>query len=391
MKSAITTYLLVLLILVSCNKGISPEELGDTFALIHCTLINGTGEEPIYDAVLVVEDGRIQAVGHISTTPVPPGVTTIDLSGATVLPGFMNTHIHSGFSRTNLEAWAREGVTTVRDLCGPTAFNLRDELNQNPACARLVAAGPMISVPNGYPYVPWGSSCMLAVTSVEDARQRTRQLLLDGADIIKISMESGESFGLEIPSLSNEEAVAIVETAHEYGTVATAHVLVSYDLGRALDAGADDIAHMITDYLPDSLITRMIDNDVYWVPTIELWMKVGQGWGEVAIGNLRRFVQAGGKVATGTDYDGYDAVFELGMPLDEMNWMLQAGMSRMQVIVAGTKNAAKVCNREDDLGTLETGKIADILVVNSNPLDDIDALADVLMVIHNGVAIRDER
>jgi imidazolonepropionase-like amidohydrolase len=120
-------------------------------------------------------------------------------------------------------------------------------------------------------------------------------------------------------------------------------------------------------------------------------MKVGHGMGEIAIGNLRRFVQAGGKVAVGTDYDGYDAVFQIGMPLDEMNWMIQAGMSRMQVIVAGTKNAATVCNCQNDLGTLEAGKIADIVVVNGDPLVDINILADVLMVIHNGAIVRDDR
>ncbi|MEW6411904.1 MAG: amidohydrolase family protein [Candidatus Zixiibacteriota bacterium] len=391
MKNSGLILLLAFVIFGSCNNATSPDEIGDRFAFINFTLIDGTGSAPVSDAALVVENGRITAVGSVGSTPIPASLPIIDLSGAYVLPGFFNAHIHSGFNRTNLEAWARGGVTTVRDLCGPTLFVWRDSVRENPACARLVAAGPMISVPNGYPYVPWGASCMLPVYSVDDARQKTAQLLAEGADIIKISMESGESFGMEIPSLSHDEASAIVEVAHEHGTLVSAHVLVSYDLGRALEAGADDMAHMITDFLPDSTVDQMITDTIYWVPTLELWQKVGYGTVDAAIINLRKFVQAGGEVALGTDYDGYDAVFQIGMPLDEMNLMRRSGMSEMDIIVAGTKNAARVCNLEDEIGTLEIGKIADILVVNSNPLEDINNLADILMVIHDGVVIRDER
>jgi imidazolonepropionase-like amidohydrolase len=262
---------------------------------------------------------------------------------------------------------------------------------EDPTLARLVAAGPMISVPDGYPYVPWGSSCMLPVTSVDNARYEAARLLQAGADILKLSMESGESFGMTIPSLSAVEAAALVEVAHEYGTKASAHVLVAYDLGRALDAGVDDIAHMITDHLYDSLIARAINDDVYWVPTLELWYHVGHGTLDAAIGNLRQFVQKGGKVAVGTDYAGYDADFEMGMPMHELEYMIQAGMTPRQVIVAGTKHGAFVCNLEDELGTVEPGRIADILVVSGDPLRDIHALSDVRLVIHNGSIIRDER
>ena len=96
-------------------------------------------------------------------------------------------------------------------------------------------------------------------------------------------------------------------------------------------------------------------------------------------------------VVLGTDYDGYAADFEMGMPLLEMELMLQAGMTPMQIIVAGTKNAAVVCNRGDDLGTLEAGKIADIVVMQGDPLTDIHALDEIALVIRNGVIIRDER
>ncbi|UCD62948.1 MAG: amidohydrolase family protein [Candidatus Zixiibacteriota bacterium] len=390
MKKALAVYLLAAVALVGCSKGTDSTGGPDSFVLVNCTLIDGTGSDPIPDACVVIEQGRIAAVGRRDATPVPQDIAVYDLGGATVLPGFINAHVHNGFDSHNLRAWALTGVTTVRDLCGPSSFDLRDRLSADPSYARLVAAGPMLSVPGGYPLVPWGSGCMLAVTSAEDARAKVIQLLEDGADIIKLAVESGESFRMTIPTLSHEEASAIIQTAHENGTVASVHVLVSSDLARALEAGADDIAHMVTDELPVNLIARMISDNVNWVPTLELWYHVGYGQVDAAVRNLREFVRAGGMVALGTDYDGYRAEFQLGMPIDEMGWMRQAGMSNMEIIVAATRNAAHVCNLENDLGTVEAGKIADLLVVNGDPLDNIGSLTNVRMVIHDGVVIRAE-
>jgi len=371
----------------SATDSNNPEGM---FALVNCTLIDGTGGDPVENGALVIQAGRITAVGHRSMTAIPGCIPVIDVAGAAVMPGFINAHVHHGFDRYNLATWARAGVTTVRDLCGPTAFDLRDQLLADPNCARLVAAGPMVSVPGGYPETPWGSSCMLPVTSVQDARTEVLRLLESGADIIKLAIESGESFGLEILTLNTEEASAIVHAAHEYGTVASCHVLTSSDLGRALDVDVDDIAHMVVDSLADSLVSRMVSGGIYWVPTLELWYAIREDLGDAAVYNLRKFVLAGGMVAMGTDYDGYDAPFELGMPMIEMRAMRRAGMSPAQIIVAATRNAAATCNLLDDLGTLEAGKVADILVVGGDPLSDIDALTNVRMVIRTGVIIRRE-
>jgi imidazolonepropionase-like amidohydrolase len=133
-----------------------------------------------------------------------------------------------------------------------------------------------------------------------------------------------------------------------------------------------------------------VNQGVYWVPTLELWHGVGHGLGDVAINNLHRFVKAGGLVALGTDFDGYNCPFDLGMPIREIRWMKQAGMTPMQIIVAATKNAARVCNLRDSIGTLEKGKIADLLIVKGNPLENLEALLNPRMVIHGGQIIRDE-
>jgi imidazolonepropionase-like amidohydrolase len=363
-------------------------ESDETLALVNGTLIDGTSADPLPDTVVVIQKGRIIAVGSHVEVDVPVDAKIIDVRGATILPGFINAHVHMGYNEQNLEAWAQAGVTTVRDLGGPSLFSFRDLVLKDSQYARLVAAGPIVTVPDGYPIVPFGSTNVLTVTSPEDTRQKVSRLLDDDADFIKIALEGGRIFGRNIPMLSPEESAVIVEVAHERETLVSAHVTVSRDLARALDAGVDDIAHMVTDNLPDELAERMVQDDVYWVPTIELWKGVGHGFGEKAVENLRRFVNAGGKVALGTDYAGYYTEFDLGMPIREIEWMQKADMTPMQIIVAGTKNAAHVCNLDHELGTLEVGKIADVLVVDGDPLDDIHALTNVRMVLHNGAVIR---
>ena len=365
----------------------------EVLALVGGTLIDGTGAAPVSDAVIIIKDDLIVFAGGRKDSRIPEGAKLIPLRGTTILPGFINAHVHQGYNEQNLKTWAYNGVTTVRDLGGNPRndlFGFRNAVLKRSGYARLVAAGPMVTVPGGYPTVPWGSPTALPVTSPEDARKKTQKLLDDGADIIKIALESGASFNRKIPKLSQEEARAIVEVAHKRGTIVSAHVLVSEDLEYALDAGVDDIAHMVVDLPSDDLIRRIVDQGVYWVPTLELWHGVRQSLGEAAIRNLRRFVQMDGLVALGTDYEGYDCPFDLGMPIREIGWMREAGMTPMQIIVAATKNASCVCNLEDIIGTVEKGKMADLLIVKGNPLDDLQALLNPRMVIHAGKIIRDE-
>ena len=353
-------------------------------------LVDGTGAPPLADAAVVIRGDRIIAVGRMGGVEVPPSATVIDVRGATVLPGVINAHVHSGYRESRLEAWALEGVTTVRDLCGPAEYALVDTLALDPGLARVVAAGPFVTVPNGYPVVPWGATNVVTVRGAEQARAAVNQLIDQGADVIKIALESGGDFGQVIPTLSLEEATAAVEAAHARGIPVSAHVTTSPDLPRALDAGVDDIAHMVVDYPSGELLARAVRQGVVWVPTLELWHHVGYGHEPRAVANLRRFVDAGGTVALGTDFNGYDAPFQLGMPILEMELMQQAGMSPMQIIVAATRTAARVSNRLGDLGTVEVGRIADLIAVRGDPLQDIHAMGDVRLVVRSGVVIRDD-
>jgi imidazolonepropionase-like amidohydrolase len=183
----------------------------------------------------------------------------------------------------------------------------------------------------------------------------------------------------------------IVKTAHGRGIPVSAHAVRYRNLKIAVDAKVDDIAHIIIDYLPGDCINRMIQRDIYWIPTLEVFQcAVNDGrlpeyiFNEIALNNLQRFVLAGGKVALGTDFSGSQCNFDSGIPFTEIRLMQKSGMTPMQIIVAATKNAAHVCNLGTELGTIEIGKIADLIVVGGNPLDDLGVLSNLLVVIHNG-------
>jgi imidazolonepropionase-like amidohydrolase len=351
--------------------------------LVNGTVIDGTGAAPVKNATVVIRNGYIASIG--TKPPAPSAAQIIDVEGRTILPGFFNTHVHRAFKADVLRAWAQEGVTTVRDLGASLRmdqFARRDRLMQYNRHARLITVGPMITTVGGY-----GT---LKVTSPEHAREEVLALARAGADLIKIGVEDRLKFRRH-KLISLEEIRAITETAHACQLRASAHVTRARHLSLAIEGGVDDVAHMIVDHLPDPLIAKMIERNMFWVPTLELWSGVSPmyklTWDIQAIENLRRFVRAGGQVAIGTDYAGHGCEFELGMPLKEMKLMQAAGMTPMQIILAGTRNAAQVCGLSRQ-GTLEPGNVADLLVVDGNPLLDLISLKRTYLVIHNGERIR---
>jgi imidazolonepropionase-like amidohydrolase len=331
-----------------------------TMALFNGTLIDGTGAETVPDGAVVIQGGRIMAAGPRKKIKIPPNADNINVQGGTILPGFINTHVHDAYNEWNLKAWAQGGVTTVRDFGAfgpytPALFATRNALRAIPECARLVAVGSFVNVKGGYPIVYWG--------------------------------------GHAVTVTSPEEATALVDAAHERGKTVTAHVTSARDLKRALEAGVDEIAHMVVDTLPENLISRMVEAATRWVPTIELWQGVSRNYpvsyGTMAINNLAKFVEAGGEVALGTNYAGAPNVnFDLGMPIHEIKWMQEAGMTPMQIIVAATRNSARSCDMERILGTLEAGKLADVIFVDGDPLAEVKALTNARLVLREGKFIK---
>jgi len=360
-------------------------------ALISGTLIDGTGRPPIPDAVVIVRGDRIDKVGPRGSVRIPAGATVIDMGGGTILPGFINAHVHDAFSERNLEAWAQAGVTTVRDegiissRPLPELLALRDRLAADPRYARLVSAGRMIAPPNGYG--------LLFVVSPAQAQKAVEDEIASGVDLIKFSIEDGYGRRNDLPLPEPASVAAIVAAAHKGGRLVSAHVTEAAFLKQAVDAGADDVGHMAWDPVDQDTIAKMVARQTYVTPTITVLDAYGAADG--ALDNLRRFDMAGVKIALGNDYTDVPQNnfrhFELGMPMHEMSRMVDAGMTPMSIIVAATKHAAHVCQLDRTLGTVEPGKLADLLVSGGDPIRDLKALTAVRLVVHAGVVIRDSR
>jgi imidazolonepropionase-like amidohydrolase len=372
---------IALALLTAAALAPTAEPAAPALALTGGRVIDGTGREPIAPATVVIEGERILAVGPADSVVIPAGARTIDVKGKTVLPGFVDAHVHLTFThigRGDRTRWVVEGVTTVCDLAAP--LDQMQSLKQ-PAAGepRTVVAGPIVSVPGGYPGSHWGPGIHLSVRNPTDAKVQVRALLDRGADVIKLALERSGSRNL--PVLSDAQIRAIVATAHARGVPVLAHVDTAASLERAVNGGVDTAAHMIRDRLPDALIRKMAARGVRLIPTLAV-LADGNERRDLMLDNLRRFVAGGGKVALGDDWGNPGT--STGMPWYELRLYEQAGLSPLQIIEAATAQSAHACNRDRDLGTLEAGKLADLFVVAGNPAEDLDALRNVALVLKGG-------
>ncbi|MFC2078949.1 amidohydrolase family protein [Candidatus Bipolaricaulota bacterium] len=187
------------------------------------------------------------------------------------------------------------------------------------------------------------------------------------------------------PTLSLNEILAITETAHAHGIPVTAHVDTARDVQRALEGGVDDLAHPSGTTLSNTLIEQLVAADIAMVSTLAVF-----GASPIPSNNLWRFAEAGGTIALGNDA-GYLTGVRVGAPIEEIRALYSAGFSPMQIITFATINAAEVCRLSDRIGSLELGKQADVLVVEGDPLADVETLASTLLVIHRGSVIVDNR
>ncbi len=392
----ILAIMVILLLVGSCSKKVAAPvgtEEGK-IVLSNCTIIDGTGAEPVEGKNIYIKDGIIEKIVTEEDSDIPEGYQQIDLDGAVILPGFINTHVHCMFSEDALKTWLIHGVTTVREMAardGTDFIGDRDRLNKNNKIARIVTSTPPLTVPGGY-IPPLG----VAVASKEEAAEKTQEYLDMNPDVIKIAIEDdlqGKTWNM----LTEEEIKSITETAHAGGKRVAAHISHARNLPLALKGGVDEISHMVVEPVSQEIVDDIVNKGIYWVPTLELWKGIssryGGDWEKNAISNLSLFYEAGGLIALGTDYNGFSMEFDGGMPVTEIELMKEAGMSNMDIIIAATRNASVVCGMETQIGTLEVGKIADIIVVREDPLKDLKALESVYMVIHNGsiAVINEER
>jgi imidazolonepropionase-like amidohydrolase len=399
-------------LLGGCGEGEGPRN-GEVQAFVGATILDGTGAEPIQDGVVLVRDGRIEAVGSLDEIRVPSGARVVNLEDRWLLPGLINAHGHVGsarglesgshvYTRTNvleqLGLYARYGITTVVSLGGDgdEGIRVRDE-SEDPALARarLLVAGPVIN--------PGSPS-----EAVDDVARLAEM----GVDWVKFRVDDFLGQGTK---MAPEVYRAIIRAAHEHGLPAAAHLVYLEDAHGLMEAGVDLLAHSVRDRPVDERLIRMMrERNVCLTPTLTRELSTfvyadrpdffddpffraeadpevlaaledpdrqaavrrspGATWYRealpVAEGNMRRLHEGGVGIAMGTD-SGPPARFQGYFEHLEMEMMAAAGLTPAQVIHSATGAAARCMGLEGRVGTLEPGAWADLLSLDRSPLDDI--------------------
>jgi len=392
-------------------------------------LIDGKGDRPISPAIVLIEGDRIVAAGAAVT--IPPDARVIDLGQAMLLPGLIDMHDHltavpenlgykglglsipreALYGAANARKTLEAGFTSVRNV-GASGFSdvaLRDAIAAGDIPGpRMLVSGPPLGITGGHcdnNLLP--SEFHFREGGVADgpweARAKVREVVKYGADLIKICasggvLSKGDQPGT--PQYSPEEMKALIEEAHRLGRRVAAHAHGTQSIKEAIVAGVDSIEHAS---LIDEEGIRLarergtflvmdIYNDDY---ILEQGEKVGmlpesiekeKALGKLQRENFQRAVRAGVRMAFGTD----GGVYPHGQNAKQFAYMVQYGMTPMQAIQAATSNAAELAGWKDRVGTIEVGKLADVIAVASDPLADIRALENVGFVMKGGAVVKNE-
>ena len=402
-------------------------------AIVGGTLIDGSGGEPLADStVLVGDDGRIVATGPRAAIAIPEGTQRTDATGLTVLPGLIDCHDHlASFTYDLLSRWGmteprstrtlriarviedtlQSGYTTIRD-CGwlEAGFRVAVEEGVIEGPRLLVAAGPLgpthsvqdrptfsghrrYSMPD--PNIPYG-----VADGAGEIRAVVRENARVGADLIKVFQTGfGRATHLGTDACYElDELKTLVAESHAQGRLVACHAVGGPGLRTAVEAGVDSIEHGCYLDLDHDLLRMMADNDITLVPTLTVFAHHSAEGNPVAQVEAREFrehhietvqqaMRYGVRVVAGTDAGGW---FH-GNNAVELDMLADAGMTPMQALVAGTREAAACCGLEDDLGTLEAGKLADLIVLDGNPLSDVTVLQErerIRLVMKEGTVLR---
>ncbi|MFQ6123545.1 MAG: amidohydrolase family protein [Candidatus Heimdallarchaeota archaeon] len=398
-------------------------------------LIDGTGSDPIENAVIVIENERITEVGHKNEVSIPSNAQMIE--GKTVMPGLIEAHAHLfGTLSMNPHDWLLDpvglrairstaearrlldaGYTAIRDLCGATILYLKHAINEGSVLGpRIFAAGRSICQTAGH-----GDAHDLPMTWLlehgwfglmadgpDECRKAARINLRDGADLLKVMTTGGimsEKDHPIWPQMTVEEVRAVVEEADKVNTIVASHAQAPQGIQIAIKAGVKTIEHGI--FLDDETIEMMLKKGVILVPTLSILSQIaliGDQHGvpktslhkakearEVHLKSIKKAVAAGVIVAAGADFLG-PAMCRHGDNAMELGFLVEAGMSPMEAIVAGTRNSGLALGpRGQDLGTIEEGKLADLIVIDGNPLADINVLretARIKVVMKGGEVVK---
>ena len=403
--------------------------------IVHCgQLIDVKAGQVLKEMTIEIEGNKI---ANIVKGYTPAGnAKLIDLKTRTVMPGLIDSHVHlEQETKPNLfmetftlnpadyafqsvafaERTLMIGFTTVRDLGGSGVnISLRNAINRKLIKGpRVVTAGKSIATTgghadptNGYRKDLMGDPGPAAgvINGEADARQAVRQRYKDGADLIKITASGGVlsvAKSGENPQFTEDEIRAVVATAKDYGFKVAAHCHGAEAMKRAVRAGVNSIEHGTL--MDDEVMKLMKEHNTYYVPTITAGKSVGDSAKKpgyypelvtpkaLAIGpkiqsTFAKAYREGVKIAFGTDA----GVFAHGKNWLEFVYMHEAGMPAMEAIQSATVNASDLLGMSDIVGSVEKGKLADIIAVDGDPTKDIQAMGRVKFVMKDGVVFKQE-
>ncbi|MDP9390164.1 MAG: amidohydrolase family protein [Actinomycetota bacterium] len=395
-----------------------------SFLLRDVTVVDGTGAAPLPGQAVVVEGRRIAWRGPVDQAPGASRESVIDGGGRTLLPGLINCHVHltadgapdlfaqvMGDSipvatlRAARSAWVtlQSGVTTVRD-CGAAddvVVELAKEIDRGAVPGpRVQAAGRVITMTGGH-----GHFIGREADGPDEVRKATRAEIKSGAAVIKVMATGGVLTPGVSPTqtaLLPEELAVVAQEAHNSGRRVTTHAIGRAGIHNALLAGIDSVEHGF--YFDDELLDLAIAQGTFLVPTmlaVDGIIRNGLAGGipDWVVAKAEREAQkqresfaaavsSGMRIAAGTD---------AGTPFNshgdlaaELALMVQHGLSPMQALVAATSGAAENLGLSSELGRIEVGKLADLVLVDGDPVADIAATGRVVLVVKDGVVHRDE-
>ncbi len=344
-----------------CALGGSPD---DDLLVRADLLFDGSGF--VRDAAVLIRDGRIETVGIAVDDDAK---RTIDLGDATILPGFIDLHVHTAGNY----ALVRGGVTTVRDL-GNSRYFIDVARNGKTGRLRVLPAGPIITTRDGYPVPVFGPRIALQVKGVHQARVETEALARDGAAVIKIALDSGVNG--DWPLLDVAEVRAIVDAAHRHDLLVTAHVTDGQGTRVALAGGVDELAHMPCRQPLAGLMRAVAARGVPVVGTL----RVVADFCAYGAPNTRAFLAAGGQLLYGSDWTRLDLP---AIDPTELRFMIDAGMTLTGVLRTATSQAGRYLGMAP-LGTLAPRAPADLFAVRGDVRSDYGALAEPVLVVAGG-------
>lgn len=388
----------------------------DKKIVIKGTIIDGLNKEPIKQGLVVIEEKTITAIGKEGEVKIPKGAEV--LQGKTIMPGMIDCHIHyclNGEANINeliiqssLSTYAikavsyakrtiESGFTTVRELGSPAhiGISLRDAVKKGIVPGpRILTSGQPLSITGGHgtflpPWIHPDCDLGLFADGVEEVRKAVRTLIGSGVDLIKLLATGGVLDISTSPGAQNynlDELKIAAEEAHKLGRKVAAHVGGLNGAKDCIRAGIDTLEHGIE--LDDEAIQMMIDNGTFLVPTLLAPYNIAKygvkgGIPEFAVKkdlevikvhtkNFTKAYRAGVKIAMGTDMG--TPFSRHGENAKELELMVNNGMNPMEAIMSTTRAASEVLGLEKSIGTLEKGKLADLIILDGNPLTDITLL-----------------